>query len=165
MTKTSVRPIPEGMHTLTPHLVCAGAAEAIAFYKKAFGAEEMSRLPGPGGKILHAAVRIGDSVLMLTDEFPDFKSFGPLALKGSPVVIHLYVENADECAARAVAAGAKLTMPVSNSFWGDRYGQFEDPFGHRWSVGTHVRDVTPEEIKQALEQMARQGPGCAPDKP
>jgi PhnB protein len=152
---TQVKPIPDGMHSVTPMLVCAGAAEAIEFYKKAFGAVEQSRLPGATGKILHAAVRIGDSAVMLTDEFPDYGSFGPKALKGSPVVIHLYVENVDAFVARAAAAGAKITMPVADMFWGDRYGQLEDPFGHRWSVGTHVRDVTPDEVRQAM----RKAPG------
>jgi PhnB protein len=155
MNPSQVKPIPDGMHSVTPHLVCAGVADAIEFYTRAFDAVETVRLPGPQGKIMHAAIRIGDSVVMLTDEFPGHGSFGPRALKGSPVVIHLYVANADEFAARAVAAGAKLTMPVTEMFWGDRYGQFEDPFGHRWSVGTHVRDVTPEEMKQAMRSMSQ----------
>ncbi len=153
MTTSPVKLIPEGMHTVTPHLICAGAAEAIEFYKKAFGAVEVSRLPGPQGKLMHAALRIGDSAIMLADEFPEFGGFGPKSLKGSPVVIHLYVENADEFAARAAAAGAKITMPVADMFWGDRYGQFEDPFGHRWSVATHVREVTPAEMRQAMQKM------------
>jgi len=137
-------------------LVCAGAADAIEFYKKAFNAVETGRLPGPKGKLLHAAIRIGDSVVMLTDEFPDFGSFGPKSLRGSPVTIHLYVDDVDEFAARAVAAGAKITMPIADMFWGDRYGQLEDPFGHRWSVGTHVRDVSPEEMRQAVQKMGGQ---------
>lgn len=154
MTDSRVKPIPDGMHSVTPMLVCAGAADAIAFYKKAFNAVEISRMAGPGGKLMHAAVRIGDSVVMLTDEFPDFGSFGPKSLKGSSVVIHLYVENVDEFVASAEAAGAKITMPVADMFWGDRYGQLEDPFGHRWSVGTHVRDVSPEEARQAMQKMS-----------
>ncbi|MDO9005320.1 MAG: VOC family protein [Aquabacterium sp.] len=154
MTSTStVKPIPDGMHSLTPHLVCAGAAEAIEFYKKAFNATEMARLPGPDGKLMHAAVRIGDSVLMLVDEFPQWGTLGPLALKGSPVVLHLYVEDVDAQVKQAVAAGAKLTMPVTDMFWGDRYGQVEDPFGHKWSVATHTRDLTPEEIKAGMAQQ------------
>jgi uncharacterized glyoxalase superfamily protein PhnB len=148
------KPIPEGMHSVTPHLVCAGAADAIEFYKKAFGAEEVARMPGPQGKIMHAMLRIGDSAVMLADEMPDWGSFGPKALKGSPVTIHLYVANADEFVARAAKAGAKVTMPVEEQFWGDRYGKIEDPFGHHWSVGTHVRDVSPEEMKQAMQKMA-----------
>ena len=152
----AVKPIPDGMHSLTPHLVCADASAAIDFYRRAFGAEETARLPGPGGRLMHAAVRIGDSTLMLADEMPEWGSLGPKALKGSPVVIHLYVAHVDAAVAKAVAAGAKVTMPVADMFWGDRYGQLEDPFGHRWSVATHTRDVTPDEMKQAMAQMASQ---------
>jgi uncharacterized glyoxalase superfamily protein PhnB len=154
MTQPAVKPIPEGMHALTPHLTCANAAAAIDFYKAAFGAVELSRLPGPQGKLMHAMVRIGDSPLMLVDESPEWGLLGPKALKGSPVVIHLYVEDADAVVARAVAAGAKVTMPLADMFWGDRYGQLEDPFGHRWSVATHTRDLQPEEIRQAMAKMA-----------
>ena len=153
MTKSAVKPIPEGMHTLTPHLVCDGAADAIEFYKKAFGAVEEARLPGPNGKLMHAMVRIGDSALMLVDETPAWGTLGPKTLKGSPVTIHLYVENVDAAVEKAVAAGAKVTMPVADMFWGDRYGQLEDPFGHHWSMATHVRDVTPEEIQKAMAEM------------
>ena len=154
MAKPVPKPIPEGMHSLTPHLVCAGAADAIDFYKRAFKAIEQARLPGPDGKLMHAAVKIGDSTLMLVDENPQWGSLGPKALKGSPVTIHLYVPDVDATVAQAVAAGAKVTMPVADMFWGDRYGQIEDPFGHRWSVGTHKRDVTPEEMQQAMQKMA-----------
>lgn len=154
MTTSPVKKIPEGMHSVTPHLICAGAADAIEFYKKAFNAAEMSRLPGANGKLMHASVRIGDSTVMLTDEMPDYGALGPKALKGSPVTIHLYVEDVDAFAARAVAAGAKVTMPVADMFWGDRYGQLEDPFGHKWSIATHVRDVTPEEMQQAMCKMS-----------
>ncbi len=150
MSKPTVKPIPEGMHSLTPHLVCAGAAEAIEFYKKAFNAVEMMRLPGPGGKLIHASVRIGDSILMLVDEFPEMGAKGPKSLQGSPVTIHLYVEDADAAVAQAVAAGAKVTMPLADMFWGDRYGQLEDPFGHCWSVATHVRDLSPQEVEAAM---------------
>jgi PhnB protein len=148
------KPIPQGMHSVTPHLVCAGAADAIEFYKKAFGAVEAARLPGSNGKLMHAAIRIGDSTVMLADEMPEWGSVGPKSLKGSPVTIHLYVEDADKFVERAVKAGAKVTMPVSEQFWGDRYGKIEDPFGHHWSVGTHVRDVSPEEIQQAMKKMS-----------
>jgi PhnB protein len=151
--RPSVNPIPEGMHTVTPHLVCAGAAEAIEFYQKAFGATELSRVPGADGKLMHASVRIGDSVVMLNDEMPEWGSFGPKSLKGSAVTIHLYVENAEAVFEQAVAAGAKVTMPLDDMFWGDRYGKVEDPFGHQWSIGTHVRDVSPEEMQAAMEQM------------
>jgi len=152
MSKAQVKPIPDGMHSVTTHLVCAGAAEAIDFYKKAFNASEVGRIDGPQGKLLHGAVRIGDSMVMLADEFPDWGSLGPKSLKGSPVTIHLYVEDVDAFAARAVAAGAKITMPVQEMFWGDRYGKLEDPFGHQWSVSTHVRDVSPEEMRQAAQK-------------
>ncbi len=154
MSKTQVKPIPEGMHTVTPHLVCAGAADAIEFYKKAFNAVEMGRMAGPQGNLLHGAIRIGDSMIMLADEFPDWGSFGPKSLKGSPVTIHLYVEDVDAFVARAAAAGAKITMPLQDMFWGDRYCKLEDPFGHQWSVGTHVRDVSPDEMQQAVQKAS-----------
>ncbi|MGF6598751.1 PhnB protein [Paraburkholderia sp. GAS448] len=155
MSTPAVKAIPEGMHALTPHLVCAGAADAIEFYKKAFNAVELVRLPGPQGRLMHASLRIGDSTLMLVDEMPEHGALGPKALKGSPVTIHLYVENADATVEQAVAAGAKVTMPVADMFWGDRYGQLEDPFGHRWSVATHKRDVTPEEMQEAMRKMGQ----------
>jgi PhnB protein len=148
-----VKAVPEGMHTVTPHLICAGAADAIEFYKKAFGAVELSRLPGPQGKVMHAIIRIGDSAVMLVDEAPEWGMLGPKSLKGSPVTIHLYVDDADTFVARAVKAGAKVTMPVDDMFWGDRYGKLEDPFGHHWSVGTHVRDVSTEEMQQAMQKI------------
>ena len=147
-----VKPIPDGMHTVTPHLVCAGAAEAIEFYKKAFNATEEGRIAGPQGKLMHAMIRIRGSAVMLVDEFPEWGSLGPKALKGSPVTIHLYVDNVDAFVKQAVAAGAKVTMPVDDMFWGDRYGKLEDPFGHHWSVGTHMRDVSPEEMRQAMQK-------------
>jgi len=145
------------MRSVTPHLVCAGAAQAIEFYKKAFGAVEEARLPGPDGKLMHALIRIGDSQIMLADEMPEWGALGPKALKGSPVTIHLYVDDADAFAKRAAAAGAKITMPVDDQFWGDRYGKLEDPFGHQWSVGTHVRDVSPEEMQRAMKEMEKKG--------
>jgi PhnB protein len=150
--------IPQGMHSVTPHLVCAGAAQAIEFYKKAFGAIEEARLPGSDGKLMHAMIRIGDSQIMLADEFPQWGALGPKALKGSPVTIHLYVDDADAFAKRAEAAGAKITMPVADMFWGDRYGKLEDPFGHQWSVGTHVRDVSPDEMQKAMKEMEKGKP-------
>ena len=154
MTTPKVNPVPNGMHTVTPHLICAGAADAIAFYTKAFGAVETARIPGKDGKLMHAAVKIGDSTVMLVDEMPAWGSVGPKALKGTTVTLHLYVEDADAFAARAVAAGAKVTMPVAEMFWGDRYGQLEDPFGHRWSIATHVKDVSPEDMQAAMLKMA-----------
>jgi uncharacterized glyoxalase superfamily protein PhnB len=153
MTQTQANPIPTGMHTITPHLVCRDAAGAIAFYGKAFGAVELTRLPGPQGRLMHAMVRIGDSNLMLVDEFPDCGALGPQSLKGSPVTIHLYVTDVDATVERAVAAGAKVTMPVDDMFWGDRYGRIEDPFGHLWSIATHTRDLSPQEIEAAAAAL------------
>ena len=147
--------IPQGMHSVTPHLVCAGAAKAIDFYKQAFGATEKGRLPGPDGRLVHAAVKIGDSTVMLVDEMPEWGALGPKSLKGSPVTIHLYVDDVDAFVARAVKAGAKVTMEVADQFWGDRYGKLEDPFGHHWSVATHQRDVTPEEMKKSMAAMQK----------
>jgi PhnB protein len=156
MSTPAVKTIPEGMHSLTPHLVCDGAAAAIDFYKKAFNAVEQGRLPGPGGKLMHAAVKIGDSTLMLVDEMPECTgALGPKKLNGSPVTIHLYVDDVDATVAQAVAAGAKVTMPVADMFWGDRYGQLEDPFGHRWSVATHQREVSREEMQSAMQDMMK----------
>ena len=153
MSTPEVRPIPDWMHSITPHLVCAGAADAIEFYKKAFDAVELCRVPGPAGKLIHAAVRIGDSAVMLVDEMPGCGAIGPKARGGSSVTIHLQVEDVDAVVERAVAAGAKITMPVDDMFWGDRYGQIEDPFGHSWAVATHVREVSPEELQEAARKM------------
>ena len=147
----TIKPIPDGMHSVTPHLICAGAADAIEFYKKAFGAVELARLPGPQGKLMHAMIRIGDSAVMLVDESPECGMLSPKSLKGSAVTIHLYVENADATIESAVNAGAKITMPVQDMFWGDRYGQIEDPFGHSWSVATHTRDLSPEEMQKGMQ--------------
>jgi PhnB protein len=159
---SNVSSIPNGMHTVTPHLVCAGAAEAIEFYKKAFNATETSRLPGPNGRLMHASIRIGDSTVMLVDEMPEHGALGPKSLKGSPVTIHLYVDNVDIVAARAVRLGAKTTMPVTDMFWGDRYGQIEDPFGHRWSIATHIRDVAPADMQKAMQSMCSQQKATQP---
>jgi len=150
---TQVKPIPDGMHTITPHLVCAGAADAIAFYKKAFNAQELIRIDGANGKIIHACMQIGDSKLMLVDEFPQWGSFSPMSLKGASVTIHLYVEDADAVFAQAINSGAKVRMPLENTFWGDRYGVVEDPFGHLWSVATHIRDISPGDIQAAADKM------------
>ena len=148
-----VKPVPDGMHTVTPHLVCAGAADAIEFYKKAFNAKEEARLPGPQGRLMHAMVRIEGSAVMLVDEMPEWGALGPKSLKGSPVTIHLYVRDVDAFVQRAANAGAKVTMPAADVFWGDRYAKLEDPFGHQWSVATHVRDLSSEEIQQAVQKM------------
>ena len=151
----SVTPIPQGFHTVTPFLVCAGAADAIEFYKKAFGAVELLRVPTPNGKLLHASVQIGDSIVMLNDEFPEMGSLGPKARSGSSVAIHLFVADADASFARAVGAGATVKMPLQDMFWGDRYGQLEDPFGHSWSIATHQRDLTHEQIREAARNACR----------
>lgn len=147
--KPSAKPIPDDFRTATPYLVCVGASDAIAFYPKAFGATELMRLPTPEGKLLHAAVRIGGSVVMLNDEFPEMGSVGPKARGGASVTIHLFVDDADAWFARAVKAGAMVKMPLQDMFWGDRYGLVEDPFGHSWSIATHQRDLTPAEIQEA----------------
>jgi PhnB protein len=150
---STVRPVPEGMHTVTPHLVCRDAVAAIAFYATAFGADEVMRLETTQGRIIHAQLRIGDSSVMLVDAFPEWGAVGPDALGGSAVTLHLQVTDVDALFARAVAAGAKVTMPVSDMFWGDRYGKIEDPFGHAWAIATHIRDVGPEELVAAAQAM------------
>ncbi|SAI72295.1 PhnB protein [Bordetella ansorpii] len=146
-----VKPIPDGMHALTPHLVCDGAAAAIDFYVKAFNAVELARLAGPDGKLMHGMVRIGGSPLMLVDAMPGWGVLDPKGLNGSPVIIHLYVEDVDAAIAQAAAAGATVTMPPADMFWGDRYGQLTDPFGHKWSLATHKQDLSPEQIRKAME--------------
>ena len=146
-----VGPIPEGFHTVTPCLMIRGADRAIDFYRKAFGAEVLDRLTGPDGKsVVHAQVRIGDSFLFLGDEVPGMGAGAPETYGGSPVSIHLYVDDVDAAFKRAVAAGATVRMPVADMFWGDRYGRILDPFGHSWSIATHVKDLTPEEIQKAM---------------
>lgn len=145
-------PIPADHRAITPHLIVKGAAEAIDFYKQAFDAEELSRMPFPGPdgsmKLGHAELRIGDSKLFLADEFPEYGSVGPGA--GSPVTIHLYVTDADATFARAVEAGATVSMPLSDMFWGDRYGKVVDPFGHHWSIAEHLEDPRPEQIRERM---------------
>lgn len=145
-----VKPIPDGMHSVTPHLICAGASDAIEFYKKAFNAVELVRMPGPKGRLMHAMILVEGSPVMLVDEMPEWGALSPKSLKGSPVTIHLFVEDVDAFVARAVGAGARITMPIADMFWGDRYGKIEDPFGHHWSVATHQRDMSPEETQQAM---------------
>ena len=156
-----VKAIPEGMHTIVPHLVIQGAAKAIEFYKKAFGAVEVIRMPTPDGKIMHASLKIGDSSFFLCDEFPTpGGSKSPLTLGGASVTIHLNVEDADAVFARAIAAGAAATMPPADMFWGARYGKLVDPFGHEWSVSTQKEDVSPEEAKKRGQAMfAEMGKG------
>jgi len=142
-----VRPIPEGFHSITPALTCKDAARAIEFYKSVFGATEIMRMPGPGGVIMHAELRIGDSVIFLNDEIPDMAA-APGGSSINPVYLFLYTEDVDSVYSRAISMGSKATMPVTNMFWGDRYGKFNDPFGHSWGVATHVEDVAPEEMKR-----------------
>jgi uncharacterized glyoxalase superfamily protein PhnB len=155
MTSAIEKAAAMGVHSLSPHLVCKGAADAIEFYKKAFDATEMMRLAGEDGRIMHGCVSINGSSVMLVEEAPDWELSGPKALGGTPVTLHLVVEDADAVAQRAVDAGATLVMPAADMFWGDRYGIVEDPFGHRWSVATPVREMSAEEI-----QVAAKGAMC-----
>jgi len=158
---TKVNPIPRGLHTITPQLAVDNAAKAIDFYKKAFGAEELSREMGPGNKIMHAELKIGDSMLYLADEFPEMGDCGtksPKKLSCVPSLLHFYFTDVDASFAKAVAAGATVKMPVMDMFWGDRYGQLEDPFGHRWSMATHKEDLTPAQIAERQKEfMAKMG--------
>lgn len=151
-----VNPIPEGFHTVTPYVTVKGAAGAIGFYKEAFGAKEIFRWADPDGHIRHAEVVIGDSPVMLTDEAPEFGMNGPQSLGGSPVHMFLYVENADAVFDRAISAGATELMPVEDSSDGDRRGGVTDPFGHVWYIGTHVEDISREELQKRYDDMARQ---------
>jgi len=153
---STAKPIPEGYHRATPYLCCKNAAAAIEFYKKAFGAIELMRLAEPGGRIGHAEIKIGDAPIMLSDEYPEWDVRSPQALGGTPVSIHLYVEDVDALARRAVAAGAKLTRPVEDQFYGDRSGSLEDPFGHRWNVSTHKEDVSADEMQRRYTALMKQ---------
>jgi uncharacterized glyoxalase superfamily protein PhnB len=155
----TVKPIPEGFHTLTPHIIVKDADKAIDFYKRAFGAEEIARMPGPDGKtIMHAELKIGDSMLMLAGEFPEMGCLSPLSVGGTAVTLHLYVEDVDAATERAVKAGATLKMPVADMFWGDRYGAVTDPFGHQWSIATHTQDLSVEEVIKGAEKAFSQAP-------
>ncbi len=157
MTGTTVKAVPDGMHTVTPYLTCDGASEAIAFYVQAFDAVEINRLADQNGKIMNAMIRIGNSALMVMDAYPDMEAFSPKTLKGSPVTIHLQVEDMDAVVAKAVTAGATVVMPAADMFWGDRYAMLADPFGHQWSVATHIRDVSPEELRKGASEMQLTG--------
>ena len=152
--KSKTKPIPKGYHAITPYLSVHGAAEAIQFYKKAFGAREIMRMPGPKGRIGHAEIEIGDSRIMLADEFPEMNFLSPRSVGGTPVTIHLYVEDADKVFKKAVASGAKAVRPIADQFYGDRTGSIEDPFGHIWHVATHVEDVPVNELKKRAAAMA-----------
>jgi PhnB protein len=152
----NVKPTPDGYPRVTPYLQVDGASAAIDFYTKVFGATERMRMPSPGGKVGHAELEIGDSLIMLADEFPEMGVLGPKTIGGTPVTISLYVEDVDDVFARAIAEGAVSVRGVENQFYGDRAGQLEDPFGHRWSVATHVEDVPPDEMaKRAAEAMSQ----------
>ena len=145
---TKVKPIPDGYHSVTPYLIFSGASDAIAFYKTALGASEVMRIGGPGGRVGHAELQLGGSRIMLADEHPELGALSAKTIGGSPVSIHLYVEDVDAAVARAVAAGAKLIRPVADQFYGDRTGGIEDPFGYHWYIATHKEDLTPEEINR-----------------
>jgi PhnB protein len=157
MSKGTVKPVPAGYHAATPYLIVDGAAKALEFYKRAFDATERMRMPGPGGKIGHAEVSIGDSVIMLADEHPEIGARGPHAYGGTPVSLHLYVPDVDATVKKAVAAGGKLVDPVADKFYGDRMGTIEDPFGHRWHVSTHLEDVAPDEMARRAAALSKPG--------
>ncbi len=156
----ATKPIPAGQEGLIPHLVCDPCSEAIEFYKKAFGAVEMHRMPAPDGKrIMHAAIKIGNQFVFLVDDFPEYcggQSVSPKALKGTPVTLHRYVEDCDAAIKKAVDAGAKVVMPAMDMFWGDRYGLVTDPFGHSWSLATHKKDMTPAEMHAAMQEASKE---------
>ena len=147
---------PTGYHSVTPSIIVRGAAEAIEFYKRAFGAEEVARMAGPDGKIMHAEIRIGDSIVMLGDENPQWGALSPQSTNGLPSSLHIYVDDADAAFERALRAGAKVRYPLENAFWGDRYGKVTDPFGHEWGIATRVREMTLEETQQAAEAWLAQ---------
>jgi uncharacterized glyoxalase superfamily protein PhnB len=152
------KPIPDGYHTVTASLTVRGADRAVAFYKKAFGAEELMRMPSTDGtKVMHAEIRIGDSIVMLADEFPEMNARSPEALGGTPGSLFLYVEDVDRVFARAVEAGGVVQVPVQDMFWGDRFGSVKDPFGHVWAIATHKQDLTPEQIREGAARRAAQG--------
>jgi PhnB protein len=157
-----VKAIPDGYHTITPHLTVRDANRALDFYKKAFGAEVLHVAPAPGGKVMHAALKIGDSILMLNDEFPEYGGDpAPSAKGGTGVALHIYLDNVDAAFERAVSAGASVKMPLMDQFWGDRYGVVIDPFGHRWSLATHTRDMSPEEMEREQEKAFAKMPKSA----
>ena len=149
-----VRPIPDGYHSVTPYLIFSGASDAIAFYKKALGADEVMRMDDPTGKIHHAEISIGGSRIVLADEHPEIQALSPKTIGGSPVSMHVYVEDVDTLVERTVAAGAKLIRPVADQFYGDRVGGIEDPFGYRWFIATHKEDLSMDEIRQRAAAQA-----------
>jgi PhnB protein len=149
----SAKPIPEGFHSVTPALVVKDAAKAIDFYKKALGAQELMRMPGPDGKIMHAELKIGNSVIFLSDENPQMNVKSPQSLGGSTCTLNVYVPNVDDVFKQAIAAGGKESMPVADQFWGDRYGTLTDPFGYSWGIGTHKEDLSPKEMGERAQQF------------
>lgn len=155
--KTPVKPIPDGFHSITPYLTVKNAAQAIAFYERAFGAKERARMTMPDGKVGHAELMMGDSIIMLADEFPEYGNKSPQTLQGSPVGLALYVEDVDRQFQQAVEAGATVKEAVADKFWGDRAGTLVDPFGHQWSLLTHVEDVSPAEMKARMDKMCAGG--------
>lgn len=148
-----VKHIPEGFHTLTPHIIVKGLPKALEFYKKALGATELSNCEGPDGKVCHAELKLGDSILMMCEECAEMGALSPLSAKTSGVTLHVYVKDVDAAFALALKAGAKQTMPVADMFWGDRYGKFVDPFGHSWALATHKEDVAPKEMRKRMEEQ------------
>ena len=157
----SVQAIPKGYHTITPFVTVRDAARAIEFYKQAFGAKEKGVMKGPEGKVMHAELVIGDSIIMLADEFPEFGSLSPQSIGGSGTGLHIYIEDVDSAFDRAVKAGATVEMPVADMFWGDRYGKLRDPFGHKWSIGTHKADLSMEEMKKGMDEAMAKMPKSA----
>jgi PhnB protein len=147
----TVKPIPEGYHSITPNLIVPNGDQAIDFYKRAFGATELSRMPGPGGGVLHAELKIGNSIFMLGEENAEMGSKSPKTLGGTPLSLYIYVENVDQAWERALKAGATANMPLADMFWGDRAGWLTDPFGHAWALAQHVKDLSPEEIRKGQE--------------
>lgn len=152
----SVKPIPEGYHTLTPFLTVRDAVRAIEFYKEAFGAKERGVMKGPDGKVMHAELMIGDSIIMLSDEFPEYGALSPQSSGGAGMGLHIYVDGVDAAFDRAVKAGAQIEMPVTDQFWGDRYGKLKDPFGHKWSIATHTKDMSGDEMKRSMDEAMAQ---------
>jgi len=148
----SVKPIPDGYHSITPFLTVRDAARAIEFYKQAFGAEERGVMKGLDGKVMHAELKIGNSIIMLSDEFPEYGALSPQSIGGTGMGLHIYVDGVDAAFDRAVKAGAKVEMPVMDQFWGDRYGKLSDPFGHKWSIGTHIKDLSMDEMKHGMDE-------------
>jgi PhnB protein len=157
----SVKPIPDGYRTLTPFLTVRDAAKAIEFYKQAFGAKERGVMKGPDGKVMHAELMIGDSIIMLSDEFLEFGALSPQSTGGAGMGLHIYVDAVDAAFEKAVKAGAEVEMPVIDQFWGDRYGKLKDPFGHKWSIATHVKDMSADEMKKSMDDAMSKMPKSA----